>query len=330
MSSWRYLLRRVGFALFAAYLVVSLTFAFVTFTPDPNQYRVAYQRTMETGGDAGEVGEAVSAYRQARNYDEPLLDRYANWMVDIVQLDWGVAYSLGEDPRDDQGPPVTTVVGGAIPHTLAYVLPAMLFSLVGGIAIGLYSATHQHSLFDRFGTAVAYLGEGVPDFWLAQVLLLVFVGQFGQYGQITASWWDPVKGVVLPAAVLGTSLLAGQVHYARAESLEYVGSEFIKLVRAKGASGWHVARHVLRNAAVPLLSLFFTELLGVLVVNVYVIEVVFGIPGLGQLSYQAIQGRDLPLILGTTLVIVCFGIGGNLVQDLAYAVLDPRIGNDDG
>ena len=129
--------------------------------------------------------------------------------------------------------------------------------------------------------------------------------------------------------MLGTSLLAGQARYARAESSEYVNAEFVKLLRAKGASGWAVARHLLRNAAVPLLSLFFADLLVIVALNIFVLEVVFGIPGLGQLSYEAIQNRDLPLILGTVMVLVFAGIFGNLFQDITYRTLDPRIGAAD-
>lgn len=309
------LVRRTAFAVLAIYLVLTVTFGFVTLTGDPNQGAIVFQTATTQGQEAAQ--EALAEYREARNLDDPLAERYVRWLVDMTTLDWGTSFS--------QNAPVTALIGRALPQTLAYVVPAMAFALVGGIGIGLYSATHERTLLSRLGAGVAYVGLGVPNFWLAGVLLFAFTVPLGQYGDATVPYWEILKTTILPAFVLGTSLLAGQARYARAESSEYVNAEFVKLLRARGASRWAIARHLLRNAAIPLLSLFFADLLIILALNIYVIEVVFGIPGLGQLSYGAIQDRDLPLILGTTMVLVFFGIVGNLFQDVAYRSLDPRI-----
>ena len=314
MSLHWHFVRRTAFAVVAIYLVLTVTFGFVTLTGDPNQGAIVWQTATTQGQEAAQ--EALAEYREARNLNEPLAERYVRWLIDMTTLDWGTSFS--------QNAPVIALIGKALPRTLSYVLPAMAFALAGGIGIGLYSATHQQTILARLGAGFAYIGFGIPNFWLAGVLLFVFTVPLGQYGEATIAYWPLVKSIVLPSLVLGTSLLAGQARYARAESIEYVNAEFVKLLRAKGASGWDVARHLLRNAAVPLFSLFFADLLIILALNIYVIEVVFGIPGLGQLSYQAIQDRDLPLILGTTMVLVFFGIIGNLFQDLAYRVLDPR------
>ena len=312
--SW-YFIRRTAFAIIAVYLVLTITFGFVTLTGNPGQGAVVFDVATSQGQEA--AAEALAEYREARNLDDPIIERYARWLVDITTLDWGTSFS--------QNAPVTALIGRALPRTLSYVLPAMAFALAGGIGIGLYSTTHQQTLLARLGAGSAYIGLGIPNFWLAGLLLFIFTVTFGQYGEATVPYWQLLKNIVLPAFVLGTSLLAGQARYARAESSEYINAEFVKLLRAKGANTWDIVRHLLRNAAVPLLSLFFADLLIILALNIYVLEVVFGIPGLGQLSYQAIQNRDLPLILGTTLVFVFFGIGGNLFQDIAYRVFDPRI-----
>lgn len=320
MSAKWQVVRRVGFAVFAVYLVLSITFGFVALTPDPNIAPELWEAVRHQGASAEEVQQVNQAYLEATNRDIPVFDRYVQWLADITTLDWGTSFN--------QNVPVTGLIGQALPYTLAYIFPGVAFALVGGIAIGVYSATHHHTLLDRLATGFGYLGFSVPNFWIAEVFILVLVTELGWFDQSAADGtWAILSQLVLPAAILGTSLLAGQVRYARAESLEYINAEFVKLVRAKGASGWRVARHILRNAALPLLSLFFTDLLAVLVVNIYVIETVFGIPGLGTLSLEAIQNRDMPVILGTTMVIVLFGIVGNLVQDLAYVVLDPRVGD---
>jgi len=310
------LLRRTGFTIFAIYLVITITFGFVTLAGDPNQGFIVWQ-TVSTQGEEAAL-EALAEYRSARNLNAPLLDRYVGWIVDITTLQWGNSFS--------QNAPVIAVIKTAIPRTLAYVLPAIVFALTGGIGIGLYSATHERTMLSRLGNGIAYIGLAVPNFWLAGIALFLFTGPFGQYGQATVSNWQLLKTVVFPSLILGTSLLAGQARYARAESIEYVNAEFVKLLRAKGASGWDIARHLLRNTAVPLLSLFFADLILILVFNIYVIEFIFDIQGIGLMSYEAIQDRDLPLVLGTTMVLVFFGIFGNLFQDIAYRVLDPRIG----
>ncbi|MFC4550643.1 MULTISPECIES: ABC transporter permease [Halorussus] len=323
MALWKHVTKRVLFAVFAVYLVISVTFAFVALTADPNVGLVAYQAGHSPEAQRANASEraeivqnAISAYKEKRNLDEPVTERYLRWLVDITTLDWGRSYS--------QNAPVTAVLGRALPATLAYLVPAMVFALVGGVGLGVYAALNPGSAFERVASGGAYLGYGIPNYWLAKVALLFGLGAFGEgfFGEGT------VSHVVLPAVILGVSLLAGQLRYARAESREYVNTEFLKLVRAKGASNWVVGRHVVKNAALPLLSLFFADLLGVLVVSVFILEHVFSIPGIGTVGLAAIEQRDVPLILGVTMVVAFAGIVGNLVQDLAYLAVDPRVGSE--
>lgn len=328
MSRLRFLTRRALFALFATYLVVSITFGFVALTADPQIAVVAYGAAQAPPGEfynqseaAEKVNEAVSAYREAYNLDEPVEQRYVTWLVNVATFDWGE--SLHRDRA------VVAMVGEAVPKTAAYVVPAMLFSLVGGIAAGMFAALRKHSRRDYLVTTLGYVGFSVPNFLLGNLALLALALASG-----TRRTWElqlsPAVGtVVLPAFVLGLSLLAGQLRHARSSSLEQFGEPFVKLLRAKGAGPWRVCRHVLKNAAVPLTSLFFAELLAVLVVNIYVLERVFGIQGLGDLSLWAIRERDLPVIIGTTMVLVFVGIAGNFLQDVAAAFLDPRVAEEE-
>lgn len=323
MALWKHVTRRVLFAVFAIYLVISITFGFVALTADPNIGLVAYGASMQAASEranqseaAEMVREAISAYKEDRNLDDPISERYVRWLVGVTTLDWGRSYT--------QKAPVTTVLANALPRTAAYLVPAMLFALVGGLGLGVYSALNPGSLLERVSTAGFYLGLGIPNYWLALFVTTMGVGTYGDkfYNQ-------PVfLRVVLPAAILGTTLLAGQLRYARAESREYVNTEFLKLVRAKGGSNWLRGKHVLRNAALPLVSLFFADLLGVLVVEVFVLEEIFHIQGIGTVGLAAIQDRDLPLILGVAMVFAFAGIIGNLIQDLAYLALDPRVDSE--
>ncbi len=329
MSARWFLVRRTAFAVLAVYLVISTAFAFVALTPDPNisqiEYGVASSTRLAENVDEN-VEAAVSAYREARNLNDPVHERYVQWLVDVTLLDWGRSYASNA--------PVTSLVAVHLPFTLAYVLPAMVVSTLGGVALGVYSAVRETRLLDRLGTGASYFALGVPNFWLAGVA--VAVAEYGHGWLVTDL--QPELGVLhpanlvrlaVPAAILATSLLAGQLRYVRSETREHAAAEFARLLRAKGAGSWTVARHALKNAAPPLVSLFFVDLLAVLVLNVYVLEYVFQIPGFGTLSYDAIVNRDVPLILGTTMVVAFVGIGGNLLQDLAYAVFDPRVGEEE-
>jgi len=177
----------------------------------------------------------------------------------------------------------------------------------------------QDGEVERFAQ-LFYLGYGIPNYWLAMVALMTDLPAVADR-VLGSGTFTPI---VLPAAILGTSLLAGQLRYARAESREYVDTAFLKLVRAKGASKW-VTKHVLRNASLPLVSLFFADMLGILVVEMLVLEQIFHIRGIGNVGLFAIEQRDLPLVLGVAMVFAIAGIVGNLIQDLAYLVLDPRV-----
>jgi peptide/nickel transport system permease protein len=241
----------------------------------------------------------------------------------MLSLNWGWSESRSQR--------VTTAIAEAIPYTAIYSVPTTILSILLGLSIGLYSATHQYTKTDYAATFVGFFGYAIPNFWFAIVLLLVFGVNLG---------WVPVvfdadapllsgrmaRQLILPVFVLVTGTIAGTMRYSRAEALEYVQAEFVKTARAKGASELRVlARHVLRPAAVPLVTILVGDILTIFLAASYLVEVVFGIPGLGQLSFEAIVAQDTALVLGTTLIFTFVAILGNLLQDIAYTVLDPRI-----
>lgn len=329
MSIRRRLARRLVLAALSWYLVMTVVFAFVALTADPNIGSVRFAAAMGCEGPpeirSACIAEHIQAYRASHNLDEELLSRYVRWLGNVSTFRWGRSFQSGA--------PVVDVILSRLPYTLMYVVPSMVISAVGGVVAGAYLALHGHERVDRLGTALTYGALGVPNFWLATVLLLLLTEQH----QVLEAEVDATKGLfapatlevmLLPTLVLSTTLFAGQFRHARAQTLEHVGQEFVRLIRAKGFADYGVGRRIVRVAAAPLLSLFFVDLLGVLVVNVYVIEFVFEIPGFGLLSYDAIKARDLPLVMGTAMAVALFGIAGNAVQDLAHTVLDPRVGAD--
>lgn len=333
-------LRRLGFAVLAAILVVSVVFGFIMFTDDPNEAMIQYRLARQSGATAEEVEAAIDQYREERGRNRPLSEQYVGFLLGTATLNWG--YS----PMYEA--PVTGLLSQRLPITMLWVIPALVLAVLGGLAIGLFAALNQHSTLGRAGTSLTYLGLSIPNYWLAIVVPLLLLA--------TVGWRPPVAigpsfngvvfpedrmvggailtarnvtGAIFPALILTTSLLAGQARYVRALALEHVNEEFVKLVRAKGAGRWAIARHVGRNAALPLLSLVFVDMLGVVVINVFVLEQVFRIPGIGTLAIRAFTNRDLPVLLGVTTVVMLVGILGNLLQDLAYAALDPRVDSMD-
>ncbi|NEU58237.1 ABC transporter permease [Halorussus sp. MSC15.2] len=313
--------------MFAAYLILSGAFFVFAYTPDPNKALVSFgAANPEDPENMSENSQqAVEAYEEARNYDEPVLQRYGRWMVSYATFDWGTSRTTGQ--------PVTDALAERIPVTLVYLVPAVVLSTLLGVGVGLVSAMNPNGVVDRVSAALSYVGLGVPGFVLGELLLVVSIMEFSWYRayyDTRFGLWTPenLASLALPSFVVALNLLAAQARYARAESREYLPAEFVKTLRASGADARTVGRHVLRNAALPLMTVFFAELLTVLFLTVYVIEVVFRIPGVGDLAYQAIQRRDVATILATTLLPAFVALSGNLLQDFAYTLLDPRVGDD--
>lgn len=309
MSLARIFARRVAMGVVAAWGVLTTVFLMFTVTRD----WVLAQRTGLLKWQQAD-DEAIRAARQeylaARGLDRPLWRQYLDWMGDMLTLNWGTSF--------DTGAAVFPAVVDAVGRTAMYVLPAIAVGIAVGLLVGLYAAMRPESRLANTGRAASYLLFALPVFWVGGVLL-----SFAYWGVIG----EPriVFEHVLPVGLTTTVLLGGYVSYSRAHAMEYTSAEFVKLVRAKGARDREVAAHVLRNAAIPVFSMLFTEALALLVLAVFVIEVQFGIDGFGRLLYHAVEARDLPVLLGGTVVIIGVGVAGNIVQDVSYTVLDPRV-----
>lgn len=316
MSFRRYFGQRFLWTLFATWLMLSLTFVVFVVMPDPNVEFIRWVAPMES------QEEAVKAYRESRNYDDPFLERYLKWLWGYVTLDWGYSFSYNE--------PVMDVLARKAPVTLVYLLPSILVSSVASVGIGLAAGLNRDGVLNKLTSALAYVGFGIPAFLLSELFIFVLIEHLNlfiveidsRYGLWTM---ENIAVVLLPIPVVTLNLLAIQIRYVRAEALGTLSEDFVKTLRATGAGSWLVGKSVLRNIAVPLLSVFFTEVLTVLFVTVYIVEVVFAVPGLGLTAFQAIADQDIGLILATTFIPVLVGLFGNLFQDVAFTVIDPRI-----
>lgn len=316
MSFGRYVAQRLLWTLFAMWLMLSVTFVVFTVIPDPTVEFIRW------AAPPGSQKEAVQAYLESRNYDEPFLERYLSWLWGYLTLDWGYSFSYNA--------PVMDVLAKRAPVTLVYLVPSVVLATLASVGIGLSAALDRGGVLDTLASGLGYVGFGVPAFLLSELFIFLLIEHLHLFVvQIDSRYglWTPqnVTLLFLPIPVVTLNLLAIQTRYVRAEALGALSKDFVKMHRATGAGPRRLATHVLRNVAVPLLSVFFTEVLTVLFVTVYVVEVVFSIPGLGLAAYQAIGNRDVGLILATTFLPVLVGLFGNLFQDVAFTVIDPRI-----
>lgn len=328
--SW-YVGRRILWAVFATYLALSITFGLLALSPNTGEMEAA----MQAASQGSDPGEAREIYRQQRGLDRPVHERYVTYMTNMFTFNWGWSESRNE--------PVTASISKAWPYSAQYMVPATLLAVVVGYGIGLYSAMNQYTPTDYVGAGIAFFGISIPNFWFAIMLILVF-GVWMQdasvlgipldwlslptfYQTNAPTWsWQNAKQLLLPIAVVSTAAVANQMRYSRAQALEYVNSEFVKVARAKGAGEWHLLIwHVLRVALVPLATILVADFIAILFAGAVIVEFIFQIPGIGMLAYNAILNDDTPLILATTLIPVFLAIIGNLLQDLAYVWLDPRI-----
>ena len=302
--------QRIALGFVAAWGVLTVVFALFSVS----RHWVIEQQVAQQqwgGGITDEEADAmIDEYLGQFGLARPIYEQYADWMVDMFTLQWGYSWETGE--------PVLSTVASATWRTAMYVLPAVVIAIAIGLLIGIYAALNPNSRLARGSVGTTYLLFALPNFYVGGMLLSYQAG-----GTIPDS--TLLFDHALPIALTATSLLGGYVSFSRAHALEYTSSDFVNLVKAKGASKLKIATHVVRNGAIPMFSMLFTEALALLVLAVFVIEVLFGIEGLGLLLFQAIEMRDLPVLLGGTMVIIVVGVIANIIQDVSYTVLDPRV-----
>jgi peptide/nickel transport system permease protein len=316
----RYILRRILGSLLLLWGVVTLTFVLVHVAPgDPTDILV----------DPSFAPEDVELIRHRYGLDEPVWGQYLHWMEGLAHGDLGISLRHKR--------PVADILAEAVPNTLRLSVLSLLLWLMVGCTLGVISAARRGTATDRGLTLISLVVYSLPSFWLGLMLQLVFVWKlrwFPSGGMAAGSLEDLGLGpwllssaehLVLPVAVLGLSGAAGLARYMRSSMLEILGQDFIRTARAKGLpEGQVLFKHALRNAAIPLVTLLGLSL-PFLLSGAVVTEVIFSWPGMGQVAVQALLSRDHPVILATTLLAGVLVVLGNLLADLAYGLVDPRI-----
>jgi peptide/nickel transport system permease protein len=300
-----YLIRRVLVSIPVLWGVLTLVFISIHLVPgDPAQVMLFGR---------GRPGDIV-AMRHALGLDKPLLVQYWTFVSHAARLDFGSSIVSHQ--------PVMQEIWDRFPYTAELAVSAMVLATIFGMVSGVFAATHNRTILGTSMTSLAVLGISVPDFWLGTMLALIFGVRLG---------WLPVAGtgglinLVLPAVTLAIVVAANLTRLVRSSMVNILTMDYVRTARAKGVKRRVVVyKHVMRNALIPVITIFGLTL-GGLLGGAVILENVFAWPGLGTLAITAVNNRDFPLIQGTTFFFAVILILANLLVDLSYAFLDPRI-----
>jgi peptide/nickel transport system permease protein len=309
----RYILRRLLTMIPVMFLVTVIVFMLLHLTPgDP--------ATSMLGEEASP--EAIAALRQRLGLDEPMPVQYAKWLGSALQGD------LGRSIRSNQ--PVTEAIRERLPATIQLSLLSVLVSLIIAIPVGIISAMRRNSPLDTTATTFALLGVSLPNFFLAILLIYLFSLRLGWlppigYTPFFDNPLDSLKRMIMPALTLGTALSAIVMRMTRSSLLEVLDQDYVRTARAKGLTESRMVRvHALRNALIPVVTVVGLQI-GALLGGAIIVESIFVVPGIGRLLVDSIFQRDFPLVQGVVLFASLAFLFANLLVDLIYAYLDPRI-----
>ena len=301
----RYFVRRLLLAIPVLIGVATLVFSLIHLVPgDPAQAML---------GD-GASQKDIAELRTNLGLDQPLLTQYAAFMRRAVTGDLGKSFRTGQ--------PVTTMIIERVPATAELAIAAMLVAIIIAIPLGVVAAVWRGTAIDYSAMTFALAGVSIPNFWLGPLLAIVFAVELG---------WLPVSGrgtlahLVLPAISLGLALAAILARMTMASLLDELGELYVRAARARGVStAASITSHALRNSMIPLLTIIALQF-GAVLTGAVITETIFAWPGIGRLLIQSIGFRDYPMVQGCILLIAVTYVGVNLITDLMYGVLDPRI-----
>ena len=297
-------------------MVTVTLFAIIRLIPGDPIYTLIGQ------SESGLDDETVAALREEYGLNDPIWMQYLDWIGDVLQGDLGRSTTNRTDVSDQ--------LVKRIPVTLQLGIASLTVAVLIGIPAGTIAAVKRGTWLDGLVTMVAMFGIAVPSFWLSMLLIWLFVVELGWLpaAGFIDLWEDPgdaLRHLVLPALALGLTLSGSIMRYTRSSVLEVLGQEFVRTARSKGlAERVVIARHALRNALLPVMTIVGLQL-GALLGGSVITESMFALPGVGRLAVEAINGRDYQTLQGVALFFTVTVLMVNLLTDLAYAVIDPRI-----
>jgi oligopeptide transport system permease protein len=302
----RFIISRMLWTIPVLWLVATVTFVLMHAAP---------------GGpwDARSAGKQLDPALEAsfnRHYglDKPLWQQYVIYLGNAAHFDFGTSYT-------QEGTSVVAVIMQGFPYSARIGVYALLLAVATGVPIGIVAALKQNTVVDYAGLLFATIGYSVPNFVLAIFLLILFAITFPLVPVLFTDW----RSYILPSVVLGAGSAAFLARLARASMLEVLRQDHVRTARAKGLKHRRVVlRHVVRNGLIPVITILGPALAG-LITGTIIIENVFGVPGMGYLFIQSITARDYPVIMGTTLFYAFLVVIGNMLVDITYGLVDPRI-----
>ena len=300
----RYILSRVFYALISLLLLSVTIFSMVRISGDP----------VILMAEPGAKEEDLQALRKEFGLDKPIYVQYGVWMSKVVRGDFGKSLYYRV--------PVLELYLSRLPASIELAGMAMLIATLLGIPIGIFAAVRVNTWLDSFGNIFANLGLALPSFWVGLMLILVFSVDLNW---LPSSGSGTAKHIIMPAVALGWVLMASNMRLARSAMLEVLGSEYVKLARIKGLSERLVIlKHAFKNAMIPVLT-FASIQLALIIQGSVVVETIFAWPGIGRLAYEGISFRDFTVVQTTVLLAGLTIVGVNLLVDILYAYIDPRI-----
>ena len=304
----RYILQRLGYSLITLWLLTVIIFAVVRFTGDPAVLMSEYP---------GARPEDLAAMRTLWGLDDPYTVQYWKFISNVAQGDFGRSFQFNMPVRD--------IYLRRLPNSLQLAFAGFLISACLGIPLGVLSAVRVNTWWDRLGKLVALMGLSIPGFFVALMLILIFGVYLNWLPFMGKGQGIELRFLVMPAFALGWYFAGSMLRLTRSSMLEVLGSDYVKLARFKGTPEWVViAKHAFRNAMIPIITLAGLQL--VLMINVaVVVEVIFSWPGVGRLLMEGLLSRDFPVVQGVVLLAGSMIVVVNLLVDILYAYVDPRI-----
>ncbi|MDI3341217.1 MAG: ABC transporter permease [Sphaerobacter sp.] len=306
----RYIIRRLLQSIIVVLGVTLLVFVVLFQTGDPVVLLASPDATKEE----------IEQIRHEMGFDRPWYIQYADFLGNAVRGDFGISLR--------QKQPVFKLVWERIPATLELAVAAFVLSVSLAVPVGVISATRRNSIWDNLSMGLALLGQSLPVFFLGVMLIFIFAGKLKilpSYGRGDGGLLTELQHLILPAVTLGTFSLARTARLVRSSLLEVLGLEYIKTARSKGlAERVVIMRHALKNALIPVVTVLGLEF-GTLLGGAVITETVFAWPGVGRLVINAIQQRDFPVVVGAVTIIAVVFVVLNLLVDLLYGALDPRV-----
>jgi len=314
----RYIIRRVLLGAVLMVVVCALTFVIFRILPTANP------AVLRAGRDP--QPKLIKEIEAVLGLNKPLTVQFWDYMKEILfHFRFGYSYYSQEEVR--------SLIFERLPATASLAIGASVLWVISGLGVGIISALHRHTFRDRAAMGTALVLISAPEFWLGLVFLYLFAADIGKlkifpgagtYVGITSDPWKWFTSLIMPWIVLASGAAAVYARLMRSTLGEAMREDFIRTARAKGLPERKVIRQGVRSAINPLVTLFGLEV-GVLLGGAVLVETVFNIPGIGRLNYQAIQSSDFPVVQGTVLLAAMFIITANIIVDIAYAYLDPRV-----